>query len=520
MAAELFLTPAPALDSNGNPLSGAKWYFYATGTTTPQNVYSDSTLLTSLGAVVTADSAGRFAEIYFDPALTYRGILKTSDGATTLYDIDPINNGALSALSATTGAGLVGYDDANTYSADTVGRELQKIGTYNHGALGAGTTVSVNPDKSFSGHSGGTTDFRGWVDKVTASGGNAIAQVNARNVQLEITATGTVTSSFGTQAYIRAGLGGVGAVNVTSMRVNDAHVANEGTGAVATATCYFADGVDLIDGTGAIQTMMGFYCGNQGHATRVTTAAIGYNCADFTAGAPLIAAFRSQMTSGTNKYAIYSDGNAQSVHAGNMAIGSGTAPTDMLEVRNGYLKATSSTDFLASGSYHELRSANADFAAKITNKHASTPEGLHIKFTASTPNNTTQRFLFCDDQTATRLIIYSNGNVQNANNSYGAISDRKLKTAIKDAGSQVDDIKAVRLRKYQLKSDGKGAKVQLGVIAQELEETSPGLVSTDGDGTKSVNYSILYLKAVGALQEALAMIDDLTARVSALEGRQ
>ncbi len=91
--AELFTLPARATDSNGNNLSGAKLYFYITGTTTPQDVYSDAALNTSLGAVVTADSGGKFVGIYLDPLLTYRAVLKTSDGASTIYDLDPIGSG-------------------------------------------------------------------------------------------------------------------------------------------------------------------------------------------------------------------------------------------------------------------------------------------------------------------------------------------------------------------------------------------------------------------------------------------
>ena len=113
--AELFTLSARATDSNGDNLSGAKLYFYATGTTTPQNVFADSDLNTSLGAVVTADSGGKFVAIYLDPALTYRAVLKTSDGATTVYDFDPIGNGILTELASTTqgsdGASLIGAYD-------------------------------------------------------------------------------------------------------------------------------------------------------------------------------------------------------------------------------------------------------------------------------------------------------------------------------------------------------------------------------------------------------------------------
>jgi hypothetical protein len=135
--------------------------------------------------------------------------------------------------------------------------------------------------------------------------------------------------------------------------------------------------------------------------------------------------------------------------------------------------------------------------------------------------------------TATQNIaIYTNGDVKNTNNSYGAISDIKLKQDIVDAASQWDDIKAIQIRKYRFKSDPNGP-LQLGVIAQEVEQVSSGLIEEHQDElrnekgivtgiseetTKSVKYSILYMKAVKALQEAMDRIETLEAKVTALEG--
>jgi hypothetical protein len=123
------------------------------------------------------------------------------------------------------------------------------------------------------------------------------------------------------------------------------------------------------------------------------------------------------------------------------------------------------------------------------------------------------------------LRIFSNGNVENTNNSYGAISDIKLKENIVDATSQWDDIKALRPVNYNFK-EGQ-THTQLGLIAQEVELVSPGLVSESPDRdedendlgtvTKSVNYSVLYMKAVKALQEAMERIETLEAKVAALE---
>jgi len=125
-------------------------------------------------------------------------------------------------------------------------------------------------------------------------------------------------------------------------------------------------------------------------------------------------------------------------------------------------------------------------------------------------------------------VVKGNGDLKNTNNSYGALSDSKLKENIVDANSQWDDIKDVRVRNYNFKSStGYGTHTQIGVIAQELEVVSPGLVKEsndeDADGnslgttTKTVSYSVLYMKAVKALQEAMDRIETLETKVAALE---
>ena len=72
----------------------------------------------------------------------------------------------------------------------------------------------------------------------------------------------------------------------------------------------------------------------------------------------------------------------------------------------------------------------------------------------------------------------------------------------------------------------------LGLVAQEAEEVSAGLVKTENDieidestgegkvtgQTKYLKYSILYMKAIKALQEAQTRIETLESKVTALEG--
>jgi len=130
------------------------------------------------------------------------------------------------------------------------------------------------------------------------------------------------------------------------------------------------------------------------------------------------------------------------------------------------------------------------------------------------------------DTGGSTVLIRPDGDLENANNSYGAISDQRLKQDIVDAASQWDDIKAMKVRKYRFKSDPEAA-LQIGLVAQELEESSPGLVkNTDDDinygdiegPIKTVKYSLVYMKAVKALQEAMDRIETLEAKVAALEG--
>ena len=126
---------------------------------------------------------------------------------------------------------------------------------------------------------------------------------------------------------------------------------------------------------------------------------------------------------------------------------------------------------------------------------------------------------------ANSFIVRGDGDCENTNNSYGALSDIKLKENIVGASSQWNDIKALQVRNYNLKSNPSFA--QIGLVAQEVETVSPGLVSElpdrDEDGndlgtvTKSVKYSVLYMKAVKALQEAMERIETLEAKVTALE---
>jgi len=153
-----------------------------------------------------------------------------------------------------------------------------------------------------------------------------------------------------------------------------------------------------------------------------------------------------------------------------------------------------------------------------------------------------------DSSSASRRFgVESDGDVRNTNNSYGSLSDQSIKQDIADASSQWEDIKNLQVRKFRLIADVEAdvdAPYHLGLVAQEVETVSPGLVKVevqrdalkDAEGNpilddngelqmqetgelKAIKYSILYMKAVKALQEAMNRIETLEENQIALEAR-
>jgi len=181
--------------------------------------------------------------------------------------------------------------------------------------------------------------------------------------------------------------------------------------------------------------------------------------------------------------------------------------------------------------------------------------------TATSGINTTVLVAQCDQDTSNSsyllfqcrnggglvMKVLDSGNIQNANNSYGSTSDERIKQDISDASSQWEDIKALKIRKFKKKKDvnrdgADNTPYHLGVVAQELEASGMnGLVEeskpqkedvalhsdfgsidsegnfTEGQKVKEVKYSVLYMKSVKALQEAITKIETLEARVKTLE---
>jgi hypothetical protein len=146
----------------------------------------------------------------------------------------------------------------------------------------------------------------------------------------------------------------------------------------------------------------------------------------------------------------------------------------------------------------------------------STSNAINIYLPGNRSSDTTYNAIALGDDLAYRFRVYGNGNVQNTNNSYGSLSDIKLKENITDTTPKLDDLLKVKIRNYNL--IGEQTK-QLGVIAQELEEIFPSMIEhhkdLDKDGkdlgtnTKSVKYSVFVPMLIKAVQELKQELDTL-----------
>ena len=245
-------------------------------------------------------------------------------------------------------------------------------------------------------------------------------------------------------------------------------------------------------------------------------------------------------TSADIDFRVESNDNAHMifVNAANNEVGIGeSAPSKTLHVQS--------------------ETSHSNYTVGIEASSSSAPYGIAIDYPNVSPDNNDFWFINAADSTTSRFRITSQGDVLNHDNSYGSISDERIKQDIVDSSSQWDDIKALKIRNYKKKDDVRQhadkAPLEIGVIAQELEtagmsglvsenpptpadvasDSSFGTLYEDGDDiprqykvgdvkeakttVKSVKYSVLYMKAIKALQEAMAKIETLETKVKALE---
>ena len=194
---------------------------------------------------------------------------------------------------------------------------------------------------------------------------------------------------------------------------------------------------------------------------------------------------------------------------------------------SGYFKASNNGTYGAvASSFHELNQSIAEQGVVVLygNNASTTAAGmLFIETARNTTNNTYYAISYYNSGAAAyKFRVADSGNVTNTNNSYGAISDAKLKENVTDATPKLEKLQQVRVVNYNLIGED---QKQLGVIAQELEQVFPGMVDESpdrdregndlGTTTKSVKYSVFVPMLIKAMQEQQAIIESLKARLDA-----
>jgi len=117
------------------------------------------------------------------------------------------------------------------------------------------------------------------------------------------------------------------------------------------------------------------------------------------------------------------------------------------------------------------------------------------------------------------LAAYFNGNGEYTG-SWTKSSDGRLKKNVETLNDSLDTLLRLRGVSYEWKEPSKHGDLtgkQYGFIAQEYEKVFPGAVRTDADGFKSIDTTGLDSLQVEAFREQQAEINDLRARLKAVE---
>jgi hypothetical protein len=91
---------------------------------------------------------------------------------------------------------------------------------------------------------------------------------------------------------------------------------------------------------------------------------------------------------------------------------------------------------------------------------------------------------------------------------FNATSDQTMKTNVTTIESSLEKLDAIRGVNFNWKKDDRYA---MGVIAQEVEEVIPEVVSIDGEGHRSVNYGALVGLLIEAVKDLKNEVDELKA---------
>jgi len=290
--------------------------------------------------------------------------------------------------------------------------------TLNVGAVQSGSTNLIVMDRTMTQGAGdGTSQVYELVNRIYAQGANNYDSVRAHYSGTHIdTTAGTTTNADGLHQYVWLG----GAGNVTYSQVIAAHLRADGPGDAGEVNLY--RGVSTTLGTGAtVGTIKGLSLGQLGDATKVTNV-YGVDVED-TSATSVVIGYRSQISAGSNKYAFFGAGTADSTFGGKLGIGQTIPP----------------------GWDLTLKGNTNNWLADFDNQHTTSPSGLRIRYTGGVINTSDNYFVAGYDSGGIKFGISSSGRYQLGGNfvlnsrqaavtapTGGATIDSQARTAIND----------------------------------------------------------------------------------------
>jgi len=446
-------------------------------------------LTTGLNNTAFGDRAGTAVTTGADNTFIGAG---TGIATTTASNNTAVGHTAM--LSNTTGASNVAVGN-DALQSNTTASNNTAVG---HNSLYSNTTGTSNVAfGSFAGY-GITTG-----NNNIAIGKNAINSTSAGNNNTAVgnAALNTTTGSDNTGV-------GKNVLDANTSGASNTAVGSDALGSNTTASSNTAVGYQALydNTTGNVNTAVG-----QGAAANVTTGnantALGR------------AALATATTAGSNT-AVGSDALEIATGAGNTAIGQGSG------------------SLITTGAYNTIlgryngNQGGLDIRTSSNNIVLSDGDGnprLKINSAGNAVFNGGQYVLGINSGTYTwymgtisnRFDVYDNsGTLRGYLTQAGAwtdTSDTAFKRDISDLTYGITTVKALQPRVYHVEGTTGTDDPQIGFVAQEIEAHVPEVV-TGEDGSKGVAYGRLTAVLTKALQEAIAKIETLEAKVSTLEG--
>lgn len=353
--------------------------------------------------------AGAFCKVPVPQALT-----RVNDTNVTLT-LDSAATGALLAASALT----LGWSGTLAVSRGGIGAgTLTGNGVlYGNGTSAVQATSAAGAFNVLTGNSGAPS----FTDSPTFGGtvdiGGTTQSIGTSSFIYTDVATGNASITTGNLTALRCGatftIGGNSAVTLGALFngamtfTDDGSTRTVGPALVfasqPTYTATVATGLTVNDLSSSLHGVVGFYFGpsftrsgsGTGTATTVCGVQIGsafnsfatgwtittYEGVEFnlpgtlTATVTNVYGFRNKMAAASGRFAIFSDGTAQSAHAGNFKIGASTAPADVLDVAG----TIRSDQFTANGAV-----ATGLTSVGPTGSHTTVQEWLQVKNSSGT----------------------------------------------------------------------------------------------------------------------------------------